>query len=63
MVLLWTCFSSSASFLYWVGAPVLDVEYQMGPHKGRAEGDNHLPLPAAHPSFDAAQNTVGLPGC
>jgi len=35
----------------------------MGPHKSRAEGANHLPVPAADPSFNAAQNTVGLAGC
>ena len=40
-----------------LGAPGLDAVLQMEPHKGRAEGDNHLPLPAGHPSFDAAQNT------
>ena len=32
-----------------LGAPGLDTELQMGPHKGRAEGDNHLPLPAGCP--------------
>ena len=25
-------------------------------------GDDHLPCPAGHPSFDAAQDTVGLLG-
>jgi len=35
----------------------------MGPHKSRVEGDNPLPLPAAHPFLNAAQNTVGLSGC
>ena len=34
----------------------------MGPLKGSAEGDNHSPFPADHPSFDAAQDTIGLPG-
>ena len=29
----------------------------------RVEGDNHLPLPAGHPSFDAAQGTSGIQGC
>lgn len=46
-----------------LGAPGLDAGLQMGPHKGRAEGDNHLPLPAGHPSFDTAQDTVVLLGC
>jgi len=34
----------------------------MGPYKGRVEGDNYLPLPADHPSVDAAQATVGFLG-
>ena len=34
----------------------------MGPHKGRIEGDNPLPVPAGHPSRDPAQDTVSLPG-
>jgi len=38
----------------------LDAVLQMVPHKGRVEGDNNLPLPAGHPSFDAVQDTVGL---
>jgi len=45
-----------------LGAPGLDVVVQMGPHEVRAEGDNHLLHPAGHPSVDAAQDTVGLPG-
>jgi len=36
---------------------------QVGFHRSRAEGQNHLPRPAGHPSFDAAQDTVGLLGC
>jgi len=42
-------------------APGLDAVLQMGPHKGRAEGDSHLCFPAGHPSFDAARDAVGLP--
>ena len=34
-----------------LGAPYLDTVLQMGPHKSRIEGDNHLPLPAGHPFF------------
>jgi len=45
-----------------VGAPGPDTVLQMGPHKSRVEGENPLPLPAGHPLFNAAQNTVGLPG-
>jgi len=29
----------------------------------RVQGDHHFPCPAGHPSFDAAQDTVGLSGC
>jgi len=42
-----------------LGAPGLDTVLQMGPYEGRVEGDNHLPVPAGHPCFDAAQDTVG----
>jgi len=35
----------------------------MGPHKGRVGRDNHLPVPAGHPSSDTAQDPAGLPGC
>lgn len=40
-------------------APGLDAVLQIGSHKGRADGDNPLPLPAGHVSCDAAQDTVG----
>lgn len=33
------------------------------PHKGRVEVVNPPPLPASHPSFDAAQDTIGFLGC
>ena len=46
-----------------LGAPGLDAVLQMGPQKSQVEGDNHLPLPAGHPFFNAAQNTVGFLGC
>ena len=62
MALLWTHSSSSTSFLYW-GSPDLDAILQTGPHKERTKGDNPLPLPAGHHSFDAAQNTFGCLGC
>lgn len=35
----------------------------MGPHKGRGEGGGHLPDPAGLPSWNAPEDTVGLPGC
>ena len=46
-----------------LGAPDLDEILQMGPHEGRVEMDNppHL-LPASHPSFAAAKDTIGLLG-
>ncbi|KAK4827132.1 hypothetical protein QYF61_014526 [Mycteria americana] len=44
-------------------APEVDAVLQVGSHQSRAEGQNHLPRPAGHASFDAAQDTVGLPGC
>ena len=43
--------------------PDLDAVLQMGTHKGRVERDNHLLLPAGHPSSNAAWDTIGLPGC
>jgi len=41
-----------------LGAPGLDALLWKGPLKGRAEGDNHLPCPAGHPSFDASQDSM-----
>jgi len=35
----------------------------MGSHQSRVEGQNPLPQPAGHASFDAAQDTVSLLGC
>ena len=35
----------------------------MGPHKSRAEGDDHLPVPAGHPSADGAQDPICFPSC
>ena len=35
----------------------------MWSHRSRVEGPNHLPRPAGHTAFDAAQDTVGFPGC
>jgi len=46
-----------------LGAPELDAGLQVGSHQSGAEGQNHLPRPAGHTSFDAAQDTVGLLGC
>ncbi|KAK4818966.1 LOW QUALITY PROTEIN: hypothetical protein QYF61_022633 [Mycteria americana] len=44
-------------------APELDAVLQVGSHQSRVEGQNHLPRPAGHASFDAAQDTVGFLGC
>jgi len=44
-------------------APELDAGLQVGSHESGVEGQNHLPRPAGHADFDAAQNTVGLLGC
>ena len=41
----------------------MDVILQIGPHEGKVEGNNHLPLLTGHSSFDAPQDTVGLQGC
>ncbi|KAK4811013.1 LOW QUALITY PROTEIN: hypothetical protein QYF61_015717 [Mycteria americana] len=44
-------------------APELDAVLQVRSHQSRVEWQNHLPQPAGHASFDAAQDTVGLLGC
>ena len=46
-----------------LGARVLDVVLQLGPHEGRLEGDHRLPRSAGHPFPDGTQDTIGLPGC
>lgn len=42
--------------------PQLDAELQVGSHEGRVEVENHLLCPSNH-TLDAAQDTVGFPGC
>ncbi|KAK4827796.1 hypothetical protein QYF61_021788 [Mycteria americana] len=44
-------------------ASELDAVLQVGFHQSEVEGQNHLPQPAGHASFDAAQDTVGFLGC
>ncbi|KAK4811312.1 LOW QUALITY PROTEIN: hypothetical protein QYF61_024448 [Mycteria americana] len=44
-------------------APELDAVLQVRSHQSGVEGQNPLPRPAGHASFDAAQDTVGLLGC
>ncbi|KAK4815509.1 LOW QUALITY PROTEIN: hypothetical protein QYF61_003067, partial [Mycteria americana] len=44
-------------------APELDAILQVRSHQSGVEGQNHLPRPAGHASFDAAQDMVGLLGC
>ena len=43
--------------------PHLDAVLQVTSHQHRAEGQDHLPQPPGHASFDAAQDMVGLLGC
>ena len=46
-----------------LGPPELDAVLQVGSHKSGVEGQDHLPRPAGHTAFDAAQDTVGFLGC
>ena len=46
-----------------LNTPHLDSVLQVRPHQHRVEGQNHLPQPAGHASFDAAQDKVGFLGC
>lgn len=46
--------------MFW--ASELNVRLQVVSQSG-ADGDNHLPRPAGHPSFDAAKDMAGFPGC
>jgi len=41
----------------------LGAVLQMKTNKSQVERDNHLPHSAGHPSFDEAQDIVGLLGC
>ena len=50
------------SFLCW-GLQELDTVLQVGSHQSEVEGQNHLPRPAGHTSFDAAQDAIGFLGC
>jgi len=45
-----------------LGAPELDTVLQLGSQASTVEGQNYLPQPAGHTSFDAAQDMVGLLG-
>ncbi|KAK4818202.1 hypothetical protein QYF61_008586 [Mycteria americana] len=44
-------------------APELDALLHVRSHQSRVKGQNHLPRPAGHASFDAAQDAVGFLGC
>ena len=46
-----------------LGAPGLIAVLQLGSHKSRIEGQNHLPWSASHISLDATLDTVGFLGC
>lgn len=58
MALVWTHSNRFLSYLCWE----VDAALQVGSHRSRGEGQNCLPQPAAHPSFDAAQETIGFLG-
>uniref|UniRef100_U3ID95 UDP-N-acetylglucosamine pyrophosphorylase 1 like 1 n=1 Tax=Anas platyrhynchos platyrhynchos TaxID=8840 RepID=U3ID95_ANAPP len=45
-----------------LGAPGLNTVLQVESHESRVEGENPLPHPAGHASFDAAQDAVGFLG-
>ncbi|KAK4827484.1 hypothetical protein QYF61_018784 [Mycteria americana] len=62
VALLWTHSNSSMSFLCW-GPQRLNAVLQAGSHESGVEEENHLPRPAGHCSFDAAQDMVGFLGC
>jgi len=40
--------------------PHLDAVLQVRPHQHRAKGQGHIPQPAGHASFDAAQDMAGF---
>ena len=44
-------------------APYLDTVLQVRLHQHREEGQDHLPCPAGHASFNSVQDTVGFLGC
>lgn len=46
-----------------LGSPNVLVVLHVAPHGRRAEGNNHLPRPAGHYAFDAAQDMVSFLGC
>ncbi|KAK4817241.1 hypothetical protein QYF61_005263 [Mycteria americana] len=49
--------------LLMLGTPELDAVLWVGSHESGVEGQDHLPRPAGHASFDASQDTVGFLGC
>jgi len=57
VVLCWNC--SNALHPPCAGSPRPGEASRWGSRVGR---NNPLPCPAGHPSFDASQNAVGLPG-
>ena len=54
--------SPKVPHLSCVGGPKFGHSTLAEASQRRTEGDNHLPCPAGHPSFDAAQDTVVFPG-
>uniref|UniRef100_A0A8B9EXW4 Phospholipase A2 n=1 Tax=Amazona collaria TaxID=241587 RepID=A0A8B9EXW4_9PSIT len=49
--------------LFMLRTPELHTILQVRSHESRVKGQEHLPRPAGHTPFDAAQNTVGPLGC
>jgi len=61
VALLWTHYNSSMSFLSWGPNPW--AQYSSWASQELSRGGQPPPSPCYHPSFDAAQDTVGLLGC
>lgn len=49
--------------LLMLGASELKAGLHVGSHESEAEGKNHLPQPASHAPFDAAQSMAGFLVC
>ncbi|PKU42021.1 hypothetical protein llap_7679 [Limosa lapponica baueri] len=60
---LWKAMVTQDHDVLILGAPELDAVLQMESHQSGVEGENHLPQPAGHASFDTTQDAVGLLGC
>ena len=65
VALLWTLLDSfqQVHALVILGDLELNAIFQMGSHKSRVEGNNHLPQLAGHASYNTAQDMVDFLGC